>query len=72
MGFLIIAQKGSIRNLLTIPFVAGAFNTPFKTFTFLLWVYATALDVAQQLIFINPYKYFLEMPHTLTSWDSSV
>ena len=72
MGLLIIVKDRSTGNLLIVLSVAGAFNKLLKSFTFLLWFYATALDTGHQLIFINQYEYFLEMPHPLTSWDFSV
>ena len=72
MGLLIIVKERSTGNLLIVLSVAGAFNKLLKSFTFLLWFYATALDTGHQLIFINQYEYFLEMPHPLTIWDFSV
>lgn len=72
MGLLVITKERSVANLLVVLSVAGAFNKPLKLFTCFLWFYATALDTGHQLIFINRYEYFLEMPHTLASWDFSV
>ena len=65
-------KRENIGNLLIVLSVAGAFNKPLKSFTFFLWFYATALDMGHQLIFINRYEYFLEMPQTLAGWDFSV
>lgn len=55
MGLLIIAKEKSTGNLLIVLSVGGAFNKPLKSFTFLLWFYASALDTGHQLLFINQY-----------------